>query len=107
VKKKEPLSNIQMLCPEHSPKPIDYDGDPVALVGRHVKLKFDTGPAPDDIPAERWPDKESMWVKVSRVDGSTLIGFLDNEPVAVDMEVGDEVKFTVAEIVDIFAEGSA
>jgi len=107
VKNKEPLSNIQMLCPKHSPKSIGYDGDPAALIGRHIKLKFDTGPAPDDIPADRWPLKESMWVKVKSVDGDTLVGILDNEPMCVDMEVGEVVKFAADEIVDIFAEGSS
>ena len=103
----EDKGNIRTLCAEHAPKPIDYEGDPAVLIGRYVKLGFPTGSPPDGVASERWPVRENMWVKVTRTDRDTMTGTLDNKPSFVDMELGQEVQFIAAEIVDIFTEGSA
>lgn len=100
-------NNIQAFCAEHSPKPVTFDGDPKTLVGKHVKLAFETTEPPEEY-ADRWPTKEHMWVKVKSVDGETLTGILDNEPAFLDyVELGDEITFDVNEIEDVFAEGNA
>lgn len=104
---KESSGNIRSLCATHAPKPISYDGDPAALIGRFVKLGFPTGPLPAGTPPERWPTYEHMWVKVVRVDGDTLTGVLDNEPAYAALKLGQEIAFAANEIEDIHAEGSA
>jgi hypothetical protein len=104
----EDPKNIAMYCDKHAPKPIKFTGDPKTLIGAHVKLRFATGVPPTAEAAKRWPSGEHMWVKVSGFDGETLTGTLDNEPVFIeDIELGDEVEFTLDEIEDVHTVGSA
>ena len=65
--------------------------------GQLVKLIF----RGDEIGSER------MWVEVEkRVPGGGYIGRLDNEPVVVDLELDDEVRFGPEHIIEIHDGGS-
>jgi hypothetical protein len=60
------------------------------LVGRLIKVPFQTGDSP----------VEHMWVTVSGVDGNTLIGRLDSDPVVTDdLKYGDLVRVSRKSIV--------
>ena len=49
---------------------------------------------------------ESMWVRVVRKNpDGTIDGILDNEPVSVDMKLGQSVKFNESEIIRTYPEG--
>jgi uncharacterized protein YegJ (DUF2314 family) len=45
--------------------------------------------------------KESMWVKVLEVREGRITGMLDNEPVHVDMRLGQRVTLRYDDVVDI------
>jgi hypothetical protein len=66
---------------------------PECLVGRSIKVPFQTGDSP----------VEHMWVTVSGFDGNTLIGKLDSDPVVTeDLRHGDEVRVSRKSIVAVF-----
>jgi hypothetical protein len=56
-------------------------------IGEYAKLIFD--------------DRERMWVCVTDIVADGYVGSLANDPVAVDMEHGDEVRFRPEHIADI------
>jgi hypothetical protein len=96
---KEPLSNIGMVCPEHSAKPDpQYFEKPYCwFFGKNCKLRFPTG-----LP-EGKPQYEAMWVYVQgirEIDGTTwLVGVLNNDPIIVtEYKDGDGVAFERNEI---------
>ena len=65
---------------------------PESLVGRLIKVPFQTGDSP----------VEHMWVTVSGFDGNTLIGKLDSDPVVTDdLQHGDEVRVSRKSIVAV------
>lgn len=45
--------------------------------------------------------RERMWVKVLEVREGRITGTLDNEPVHVDMTLGQRVTLSYADVVDI------
>lgn len=47
--------------------------------------------------------KESMWVKVLEVGGGRILGTLDNQPVDVDMALGQRVTLRYSDVVDIMS----
>jgi hypothetical protein len=85
--------NIRIVCPDHSPKPMGFEGDPVSLIGRYVKRAF-----------EQDGRVEHMWVEVKKItDDGVLCGVLDNDPVVVnDVKCGDTVKVELCEIEEVF-----
>ena len=44
---------------------------------------------------------ERLWVKVESINGSDIVGTIDNDPVAVDLKNRDVVNFKVNNIFDI------
>jgi hypothetical protein len=65
---------------------------PECLVGRSIKVPFQTGENP----------VEHMWVTVTGFNGNTLIGKLDSDPVVTDdLKYGDEVQVSRRSIVAV------
>lgn len=98
----EPASNIGFVCNDHAPKPGKFaDADPTKLIGSYCKLGFQCK-RPDGSPLV-----EHMWVVVREVDGGSLKGQLDNDPIGVyegDFEglaCGDTIEFKLEEIEDL------
>ena len=89
----EDSRNIRCVCPEHSPKPGAFKGDPKTLIGKFVKRAFTN-------------DKEQvehMWVRVLAVtDDGVVQGVLDNDPTR-DMGVvcGDAVTVQLNDIEEV------
>lgn len=85
-------NNIQIVCPDHAPKPTGFDGDPVSLIGRFVKRAF-----------AQHGRVEHMWVQIKEItDDGVLVGELNNDPVLVnDVKCGDTVTVNVEEIEEV------
>ena len=71
--------------------------------GRHSTLGTFTE---DELKSAKWVKaifggRERMWVKVLEVCDGRITGTLDNEPVHVDMTLGQRVALSYAEVVDI------
>jgi uncharacterized protein YegJ (DUF2314 family) len=93
------------VCHGCAPRPLGLTKekiDPLTLVGRHVKLGFDTG-----IPDGEGPTKEHLWVIVTAADGDDLKGEIVNIPVVVNYRQGHPIVFTLDEIEDIYQEGTS
>jgi hypothetical protein len=68
--------------------------------GDYVKLIFELIPPGENYAAER------MWVRVTAVEGDTLVGTLENDPLEGKMCAGDIVSFTLRNVVEImWADG--
>jgi len=66
-----------------TPDPTYTSLPPESLVGRSIKVPFQTGESP----------VEHMWVTVTGFDANTLIGRLDSDPVVTDdLKYGDLVR---------------
>jgi len=92
---KEPLSNIGMTCKKHASKPMDYKGPLEDLIGKFVKRSFRT----------ETELIEHMWVKVVSVDGDTITGILENDPLFVKgLVCGDEITVERGQIEEVYKE---
>jgi uncharacterized protein YegJ (DUF2314 family) len=88
--------NTAFVCPNHAPKPDPElaKRDPASLVGKFVKTAFTN---------EGWT--EHMWVAVTHVEGTTLHGTLDNDPIGPLLEkCGDQVVVQMNEIEEVLDE---
>lgn len=96
---RESSSNLRFYCSKHAPVRKGFDGDPVTLIGKLVKIGFD---AHHDGVA-----KEHMWVKVTGATREGAItGTLENDPAFVDgLHFGDVISLAVANIEDVFDGG--
>ena len=97
----EPLENLRFFCNKHAPKKIAFDGDPVTLIGRHVKLGFQARPNEQNVKIEH------MWVTVDSANrrNGVLTGKLANDPFYVDgIKCGSNVTFTVSDIEELVPE---
>ena len=96
----EPISNIRIYCSKHAPKLKGFEGDPVSLIGRYVKVGFDAD--------HEGVAVEHMWVEVIGVTQDGVItGKLANDPVFVDgLHCGDAISLTVADIEAVLKGGA-
>jgi len=92
---RESIANIGLVCPDHAPKSGKFTGvNPSTLVGKFVKKAFEGRD-----PRTQETRIEHMWVKIGRVEGETLHGVLDNDPVLeMDVKDGDPVSLTISEV---------
>lgn len=93
------------VCHACAPKPLGLTKEEMPLeqlIGRFVKLGFET-----NIPEDKGPTMEHIWVKVEGVIGDVLTGKINSNPVVIDYECDDQVEFGLGEIEDIFQEGSS
>ena len=92
----EPLSNIELLCDDCSPKPIPVIPDQLK-VGGCVKRRF-------EVLDSQWKDKvgyEHMWVRIMKVlpGEEKLVGKLANVPLYADhLSFGDKIEVGFKEI---------
>src|SRR5688572_28105524 len=79
---KDQMDNVRMVCQNCSRPDSRYFGMPLDwFVGRAVQIVF-----------EEHGIRENMWVEVIGTRGDALLGFLDNDPVAIEgVECGDPV----------------
>ena len=92
------------VCHECAPKPLGLTPEEVPLeqlIGRFVKLGFKT-----NIPEDKGPTMEHVWVKVEEVIGDVLTGKINSNPVVINYELDDQVDFAIGEIEDIFHDGT-
>ena len=104
---REPLSNIGAVCDHHAPKPKpEYLALPLEhFLGGFVKLGF---PFKNKDGTE---SKEHMWVSGIKKNEDTAIpeelwGYLNNDPIRVDLKCGAVIAFSRAEIEDFLANKS-
>lgn len=96
---REALSNIGMVCADHSPKPNAElaKKPPEFFVGKYVKKAFKG--------INQLFDKETfehMWVKVLEVKDGKLLGVLDSDPMLhMAIECGSPVTVELAEIEEL------
>ena len=64
-----------------------------------VKVRFKVDPPIDKCEGER------MWVRVTRVMATGVVGILDNNPVVrTDLKAGDEVGFYIGDVLDVWED---
>ena len=92
----EDRENIGFACKDHAPTTLRLRKVPNDIIGRHVKAGF-KAVAPDGSTGT-----EHMWVKVQEVQGHTLMGYLDSDPV---MDCGinyeDPVQVDIEDVEEI------
>lgn len=99
---------IQNICPDHAPGPLGLTIekiDPSFLIGKHVKVGFDTG-----LEEGKGPTKEHIWLRVYKVcsdDPTKLYATVASTPVALEFELEDMTEILLGEIEDIYTEGQA
>lgn len=78
-------TNIVLTCRECSDEMYPNKGKFDVKVGEFAKIRFE---------AENGLTSESMWIKVTKVNGDELEGVLDNDPIFIkSVKYGDIVKF--------------
>lgn len=92
----EDPSNIGFLCSKHAPKPLGLRKVPNDIIGRFVKKGF---PA---VTPEGFDQIEHMWVKVQSVQGNTLFGTLNSDPLYdCGLSYEDPVQVDIEEVEEI------
>ncbi len=78
-------ANIVLTCKECSDEMYPNKGKFDVKVGEFAKIRFE---------AENSLTSESMWIKVTKVNGDELEGVLDNDPIFIkSVKCGDIVTF--------------
>ncbi len=95
----ESLGNIRRVCSEHASKPEPFWSTmpPEFFVGKYVKVAFKS----DHLD---FAELEHMWVEVMSVSGDKLVGKLDNDPITCNLNCGDTVEVTLAQIESVIAD---
>lgn len=92
----EDTSNIGFVCAACAPKTMGLREVPEDIVGRYVKKAF-PGTSP-----EGKNEVEHMWVKVQSVQGHTLFGTLNSDPVYdCGVSYEDPVQVDIEEVEEI------